>query len=125
MKTFLNRLAFLGVAAHCISLSLALPAAADSTADLVLNLKCQEGSDVQVWRNRTNGQLMYRSESPLGNVSLNGGTVRATEGVRVYEFQNGIYRYAVWDGTLDSLEAGSLEVYQNNFIVLQEPCAKI
>lgn len=100
-------------------------ALADSTADLVLNLQCRGGYDVQIWRDYNTDALLYRSQGPLGNLELNGGTVQATEGTQVYRFQNDSYQYWVWDGTLDSQDAGTLEVYQNNRILMQEPCRKI
>jgi hypothetical protein len=125
MKGLLKKLALLTVVANCTPVFLASPVSADSTADLVLNLRCRGGFNTQVWSNRTSGTLLYRTTSPHGDLSLDGGTVQNTEGVRVYKFQNGDYQYWVWDGTLDSQEAGTLEVYQNNRILMQQPCRKV
>ncbi|WP_292697763.1 MULTISPECIES: hypothetical protein [unclassified Nostoc] len=60
-----------------------LPASADSTARLLLSTKCRGGYNVNIWQNYTNGELLYRSTSPNGNLSLGKGTSQATEGVRV------------------------------------------
>jgi hypothetical protein len=118
----------------CLSTALAtgilgmlpLAAWADSTAELVLNLQCRGGYDVQVWRNYSSGALLYRSQGPLGELALDGGTAQDTEGTRVYRFRNDNYAYWVWDGTLDSAEAGTLEVYQQEgYILMQEPCRKV
>lgn len=126
MEGALRKLVLLAVvAANSTPVFLALPAAADSTADLVLNLRCRGGFNTQVWQNRTSDTFLYRTTSPHGDLSLDGGTVQNTEGVRVYKFQNGNYQYWVWDGTLDSQDAGTLEVYQDNRILMQQPCRKV
>jgi hypothetical protein len=125
MKTLLQKIALLNVAATCVFSSLALPAGADSTADMVLSLRCRGGYGVQVWKDRSSDAFLYRATSHHGNLSLDGGTAQSTEGVRVYRFQNGNYQYWVWDGTLDSQDAGTLEVYENSRILMQQPCRKI
>lgn len=101
-----------------------LPVFADSTSALIVNLQCQGGYNIQVWNNRKTGQLMYRSQSPSGNLKIDRGTKQATEGVMVYKFRNGNYQYWVWDGTLDSPNAGTLEVYRNDRILMQRQCRK-
>jgi hypothetical protein len=103
----------------------ALPAAADSTADLMLNLQCQDRYSVEVWQGRSSDALLYRGRGPLGDLSLDGGTRQATEGVQVYKFQNGSYAYWVWDGTLDSQQAGTLEVYENDRLLMRQDCQKV
>ena len=100
------------------------PIFADSTSALVVSLRCQGGYNIQVWRNRTTKKLTYRSQSPSGNAVSNQGTSRATEGVMQYQFRNGSYQYWVWDGTLDSPNAGTLEVYQNNRLLMRRQCQK-
>lgn len=125
MKTLFKKLALLGAVANCISLSLALPAAADSTADMVLALRCRGGYNIQVWQNRSSDELLYRATSHHGNLNIDGGTAQNTEGVRLYKFQNGNYEYWVWDGTLDSQDAGTLEVYENSRILMQQACRKV
>lgn len=124
MKTLLNRSTFLFALATCIAANFSLPATADSTASLILSLRCRGGYNVNIWKTKTSGELLYRSTSPNGNLSLGKGTRQATEGVHVYRFRNGDYQYWVWDGTLDSKQSGTLEVYKNNRIQLQRACTK-
>ena len=124
MKTLLKRSALLLALPICALANFSLPAAADSTAALILSTKCRGGYNVNIWRNKTSGELLYRSTSGKGNLSLGRGTSQATEGVRVYRFQNGDYKYQVWDGTLDSSQSGTLEVYKNNRILMQQACTK-
>ncbi len=114
------------IALSVIPLSLfSPPAIADSTADLVLHLKCQDGYNVEVWRNRTTKGLTYRSTSPAGNLVSYQGMSKKTEGTTVYKFFNGSYQYWAWDGTLDSPQAGTLEVYQNNRLSSRRTCKKV
>lgn len=124
MKTSLNRYTFLLALATYIAANFSLPAAADSTASLILSLRCRGGYDVNIWKTKTSGELLYRSTSHNGNLSLGRGTRQATEGVQVYKFRNGNYQYWVWDGTLDSKQSGTLEVYKNNYIQMQQACTK-
>ena len=71
------------------------------------------------------GSYSYQARSAAsGNLDLTGGTVKSTEGVKVYKFRYGNMEYWVWDGTLDSANAGRLEVYQNNRLTLALPCVK-
>ena len=102
-----------------------LRASADSTAELILSTKCRGSYNINIWRNRASGELLYRSTSSNGNLSLGSGTSKATEGVRVFKFRNGDYAYWVWDGTLDNPRSGNLEVYKNNRILMQQACNKI
>jgi hypothetical protein len=99
-------------------------ASADSTAGLILSTKCRGGYNVNIWQKYTSGELLYRATSPNGNLSLGKGTKQATEGVRVYKFRSGIYEYWVWDGTLDSPQSGTLEVYKNKRILMKQACRK-
>lgn len=124
MKTLLKKSALLLAVPVCVLTNFSLTASADSTAGIVLSMKCQGGYDINIWRNYTSGELLYRSTSRNGNLSLGGGTVKSTEGVRVYKFRNGDYEYWVWDGTLDSKESGTLDVYKNNRILMQQSCTK-
>jgi hypothetical protein len=124
MKTFLRRSALVLTLATCLAANFSLPAAADSTADLLVSLKCRGEYNINVWKTRKSGELLYRSTSANGNLSLGRGTSQATEGVRVYRFQNGNYQYWVWDGTLNSQQAGTLEVYKNNTIQQKYACTK-
>lgn len=108
----------------CVLVNFSLKASADSTAAIILSTKCQGGYNINIWQNYTSGELLYRATSPNGNLSLGGGTSKATEGVRVYKFRNGNYEYWVWDGTLDSPKSGTLEVYKNNRIMMRQACTK-
>ncbi len=124
MKTFLERAALLLALPICIFGHFSLPAAADSTADLILSTQCQGGYNIDIWQNYQSGELLYRATSPNSNLSLGSGISQATEGVRVYKFRNGDYEYWVWDGTLDDSQAGTLEVYQNNRILMRQACTR-
>jgi hypothetical protein len=87
-------------------------------------MKCGGGYNVNIWRNYRSGKLLYRSTSRNGNLSLGRGTRQVTEGVRIYKFRNSDYQYWVWDDTLDSAQSGTLEVYQNNRILMRQDCTK-
>ena len=124
MKTLLKRFILLAALTIGVSTSFPLGASADSTADLILSMKCKGGYNVNIWKKYSTGELLYRSTSSNGNLSLGKGTSKATEGVRVYKFRNGNYNYWVWDGTLDSQQSGTLEVYKDNRILMQQACRK-
>ncbi|GAA6614359.1 hypothetical protein [Scytonema sp. NUACC26] len=124
LTIFAERTTFLLALVASIATNFSLPAAADSTVSLILSLRCRGGYNINIWKTNTSGELLYRSTSPHGNLSLGRGTRQATEGTQVYRFQNGNYQYWVWDGTLDSKESGTLEVYKNNQIELQRACKK-
>jgi hypothetical protein len=57
-------------------------------------------------------------------LALGKGTSKATEGVRVYKFRNQNYEYWVWDNTLDNKQSGTLEVYKNSNILMQQACTE-
>jgi hypothetical protein len=124
MKTLLKRAALLLTLPISVLVTFSLRASADSTAGIILSTRCQGGYNINIWQTHTSGELLYRVTSPNGNLSLDGGTSQATEGVRVYKFRNGNYEYWVWDGTLDNPQSGTLEVYKNNRILLQQTCTK-
>lgn len=124
MRTLVKKSALFLALATCVSANFSLPAFADSTAGLILSMKCQGGYDINLWKKHSSGELLYRSTSSHGNLSLGRGTSEATEGVRVYKFQNRNYQYWVWDDTLDSQQSGTLEVYENNRIRMQQACTK-
>jgi hypothetical protein len=71
----------------CVWANFSLKVSADSTADLILSMKCQSGYNINVWKNYSSGELLYRSTSSHGNLSLGKGKRKATEGVRVYKFR--------------------------------------
>lgn len=124
MKTQLKRAVLLLALPISVLANFSLRASADSTAGIILSTKCQGGYNINIWQNYTDGELLYRSTSRNGNLSLGSGTSQATEGVRVYKFRNGNYEYWVWDGTLDNPQSGTLEVYKNNRILMQQACTK-
>ena len=124
MKILLKRCALFFTLSIIALANFSLPASADSTAGIILSTKCQGDYNINIWQNYTSGKLLYRATSPNGNLSLDGGTSQATEGVRVYKFKNGNYEYWVWDGTLDNPQSGVLEVYKNNRISKQKACTK-
>ena len=124
MKKLLKKSALLLAMPICVLANFSLPASADSTAGLILSMKCQGGYNINLWKKNASGELLYRSTSSKGDLSLGGGTSKATEGVRVYKFRKGNYEYWVWDGTLDSPQSGTLEVYKNNRILMQKSCTK-
>ncbi len=124
MKTLLERAALFFALPICILSYFSLPAAADSTAELILSTQCQGNYNINIWQNYQSGELLYRATSLNGNLSLGGGTSQATEGVQVYKFGNGNYEYWVWDGTLDDPQAGTLEVYQNNRLLMRQACTR-
>ncbi len=124
MTTLRKRFALLLALPISILANFSLKASADSTAGIILSTKCRGGYNINILQNYTSGELLYRSTSPNGNLSLGRGTSQATEGVRVYKFRNGNYEYWVWDGTLDNPQLGTLEVYKNNRILMRQACTK-
>ncbi|MEG4317991.1 MULTISPECIES: hypothetical protein [unclassified Microcoleus] len=124
MKKLLAKSALLLALPICVLANFSLKASADSTADLILSTKCQGGYNINIWQNKTSRELLYRATSSNGNLNLGKGTVKATEGVKVYKFRKDNYEYWVWDGTLDSPKSGTLEVYKNNRISIQKSCNK-
>lgn len=121
MKTLLKRLALLITLPISALANFPSPAIADSTADLILSTKCRGGYNVNIWRNYTSGELLYRSTSSSGNLSLGRGTSHTAEGVRVYRFRNGDYEYWLWDGT-DSSQSETLQVYKDDRVMMQQLC---
>ena len=121
MKTLLKRLALLVALPICALANFTLPAAADSTAALLLSTRCRGGYNVNIWRNYNSGELLYRSTGSSGNLSLGRGTSHAGEGVRVYRFRNGDYEYWLWDGP-DSSRSETLQVYRNDRVIMQQLC---
>ena len=99
-----------------------LPASADSTADLVLSLKCQGGYNVNIWKRYNSGELLYRSTSPQANLSLGKGTRDDTGSAQVYQFKNGNYKYQVLGGKGDRQGKGTLEVYKNDRSIMSRTC---
>jgi hypothetical protein len=97
-----------------------LPAAASAPATWSRTYYCREYAvTLHQYQDKS---FSYHSRSKYGNLNLGQGTVKYTEGVRVIKFRNANTQYWVWDGTLDSPNLGTLEVYQNNRLILQRQC---
>ena len=122
MKTLLEQFLLLLGLMTWVSAYPVLPASADSTADLVLSLKCQGGYNVNVWKRHDSGELLYRSTSPQGNLSLGKGTRNNTGAAQVYKFKNGNYEYQAIGGRGDHQGQGTLEVYKNGRSIMSQTC---
>lgn len=122
MKTLLKRFVLLLGLMTCVSANFSLPASADSTADLLLSLKCQSEYTVNVWKRHNSGELLYRGTGLLGNLSLGKGTRENTGEAQVYKFKNNDYEYQALGGTKDHQEQGTLEVYKNGRSILSQTC---
>jgi hypothetical protein len=122
MKTLLKQFALRLGLMTCVLAYPVLPASADSTADLVLSLKCRGGYNVNVWKRHDSGELLYRSTSPQGNLSLGKGTRNNTGAAQVYRFKNGNYEYQVIGGRGDHQGQGTLEVYKNGRSIMSQSC---
>ena len=122
MKTLLKRFVLLLGLITCVLAYFSLPALADSTADLVLSLKCQSEYTVNVWKRHNSGELLYRATGPLGNLSLGKGIKENTGAAEVYKFKNGDYEYQALGGTKDHQGQGTLEVYKNGRSILSQTC---
>jgi hypothetical protein len=122
MKTSLKRTGLLFGLMTCMSNPLALPAFADSTADLLLSLKCQNGYIVNVWKRHGSQELLYRGIGLLGNLNLGTGTNDNTGAARVFKFKNGNYVYQVLGGRSERHGRGTLEVFKNGRSMLSQTC---
>jgi hypothetical protein len=122
MKTILKRLALLLASATAISAHLALPASADSTADLILSLKCPNEYTMNVWQRYGSKELLYRGSGPLGQLSLGDGFKDSTGTAQVYKFKHEDYEYQVIGGKKDHQGRGTLEVFKDRRSILSLPC---
>ena len=122
MKPLLKQSTVLLGLAACVLAHLSLPASADSTADLVLTLKCQSDYTVNVWRRYGSGELLYRSTGPLGDLSLGKGSMENTGAAQVFKFKNGNYVYQVLSGRGDHRRQGALEVFKHGRSLLSQTC---
>jgi hypothetical protein len=104
----------------CVLVHLALPASADSTAGLLLTLRCQSDYTVNVWQRYGSGELLYRGAGPLGNLSLGRGSRENTGAAQVYKFKTGDYVYQVLAANHQS--QGTLEVFKNGRSILSQVC---
>ncbi|MBW4444987.1 MAG: hypothetical protein KME10_28120 [Plectolyngbya sp. WJT66-NPBG17] len=124
MKTRLKQSTVLLGLTTCVLAQLSLPASADSTADLVLSLKCQDDYIVNVWRRHRSDELLYRAIGPLGSLSLGKGTRENTGAAQVYKFKNGNYNYQAFEGRGDHQGRGTLEVFKNGRSILTQACTR-
>jgi hypothetical protein len=106
----------------CVSVQIILPASADSTADLMLSLRCPNEYTVNIWQRQRSGELLYRGTGLLGHLSLGDGKRENTGSAQVYKFVNGEYRYQVLGGTREHQGQGTLEVFKNDRSVLSQVC---
>ena len=106
----------------CVLAHLSLPASADSTAGLLLTLKCQSGYTVNVWQRYASDELLYRGTGPLGNLNLGKGSKANTGAAQVYKFKHGDYVYQVLGGREDHRNQGTLEVFKNGRSFLSQTC---
>lgn len=122
MKTLLKQSSVLLGLATCVLANLSLPASADSTAGLLLTLKCQSDYTVNVWQRYGSGELLYRGTGPLGNLSLGKGSRENTGSAQVYKFKTSDYVYQILAGRGDHRQQGTLEVFKNGRAVLNQAC---
>lgn len=119
MRRFIKKLA-LPLALGTGLTTATLPAAASAPVIWSQTYYCNEYTvTLQQYEDKS---FSYQSRSDYGNLDLWRGTAKYTEGVRVIKFRNSNTEYWVWDGTLDSSNSGTLEVYQNNRLILQRDC---
>lgn len=103
---------------------LAHPALADSTADLILSLKCPSEYTVNIWKRYGSEELLYRGFGPLGKLSLGKGSSNSTGVAQVYKFKNGDYEYSVLKGKRGSQGRGTVEVFKNSRSILALSCTE-
>jgi hypothetical protein len=124
MKPLLKKSTVLLGLTTCVLAHLSLPASADSTAGLLLTLKCQSDYTVNVWQRYASGELLYRATGPLGNLSLGKGSKADTGSAQVYKFKHGDYVYQVLSGRGDHRQKGTLEVLKNGRSLLSQTCTQ-
>ena len=122
MKTLLKQIVLLLGSMTCLSVYLSLPASADSTANLLLSLKCQNEYTINIWKRHNSDEFLYRATGPLGTLSLGKGTANNTGSAQVYKFKNGDYEYQVLGGRGDHQGKGTLEVYNKGDSILTQSC---
>ncbi|MBW4692700.1 MAG: hypothetical protein KME27_13150 [Lyngbya sp. HA4199-MV5] len=106
----------------CVLANFCLPARADSTAGLLLTLKCQSDYTVNVWQRYGSKELLYRGTGPLGDLSLGKGSRENTGAAQVYKFRTGDYAYQVLAGRGDHRQRGMLEVFKNGRSIVSQAC---
>jgi hypothetical protein len=122
MKTLLKQSMILLGLATCVLANLSQPASADSTAALIISLRCQSDYNINVWRRYISGELLYRGTGPLGHLDLGKGSRENTVSAQVYKFKRGDYVYQVVSGRGDHRWQGALEVFKNGRSILNQTC---
>jgi hypothetical protein len=122
MKTLLKQFTVLLGLATCILVNLSRPASADSTAALILLLRCQDDYTIDIWRRYASGEPLYRSVGPLGKLALGKGSRENAGTAQIYKFKNGDYVYQVVSGRGDHRWQGALEVFKNGRSILNQTC---
>ena len=124
MKILLKRSVSLFSLAICTLVYFSRSASADSTADLILSLKCPNEYTVNIWKRYSSGEFLYRATGPLGNLSLGKGTIENTGAAQVYQFKKGNYQYRVIGGKGDHKNEGALEVSNDIRSILSQACSQ-
>lgn len=124
MKTLLKQSVLLLSLMTAASAYLPLPATADSTAGLVVTLKCPNDYTVNVWKRYGSGELLYRGTGLLGDLSLGKGTSNSTGAAQVYKFKHNDYEYQALVGRRDHQGQGSLTVFKNGRSILSQACTR-
>lgn len=124
MKKRLRRSALLLSLLTVVAAHFALPAAADSTADSIVTLKCPNDYTVNVWKRYGSGELLFRGTGLLGNLSLGKGTNDRIGAAQVYKFKHDNYEYQVLGGRRDRQGRGSLTAYKNGRSSFSQACTR-
>jgi hypothetical protein len=121
MKTLLKQSIFLlGLMAS----TSAHPALADSTADLILSLKCPNEYTVNIWKRYGSEELLYRGSGPIGELSLGKGASNNTGVAQGYKFKNDDYEYSVIKGKREYQGRGTVEVFKKGRSILTLSCTE-
>ncbi len=124
MKTLLKRSTVLLGLMTCAVAQFPLSASADSTAGLILSLKCPSEYTVNIWKRYRSGELLYRGTGLLGNLSLGKGTEENTGAAQVYKFKRGNYTYQVLGGKGNRQEQGTLQVSEKDRSIVSQTCRR-
>jgi hypothetical protein len=104
--------------------TVAHPALADSTADLILSLKCPNEYTVNIWKRYGSEELLYRGFGPIGQLSLGKGNSNSTGVADVYKFKNGDYEYSVLKRKRETQGRGTVEVFKKGRSILALSCTE-
>lgn len=113
-----SRIAFVCAVALC----LLLPTIGQSGSPLHRTFLCKENT-ITITQDAS-GSFHFQSTGRIQVEGLDGGSMTLNKGVPVYKFQDGGRQYWLWDGTEKRPRFGSLEVYEEDVLVLQLECAR-